>query len=74
MVKCCERTKPITCKGHCTTRLPCGHACVKVCHVDEDPDHLTYQCKKACSRNCQDGKCHLELIFSYNSMGCTVQY
>ncbi|XP_008482375.1 NFX1-type zinc finger-containing protein 1 [Diaphorina citri] len=40
----------IQCTKPCETRLGCGHACTKYCHVDEDPDHMEYQCMKPCER------------------------
>ncbi|CAL8088270.1 unnamed protein product [Orchesella dallaii] len=60
-VKCCDVTKPVACKSNCTTRLTCGHACVKLCHVDENPEHLGYECKKDCSKECEEGhKCKVK--------------
>ncbi|XP_021964846.2 NFX1-type zinc finger-containing protein 1-like [Folsomia candida] len=52
-----ERLKNI-CRNKCTIRLDCGHACTKMCHAEDDPDHKNYQCKKECARACKSGhKC-----------------
>ena len=37
------------CLKLCGVRLPCGHSCSKVCHVD-DRDHLLYPCHKICDK------------------------
>lgn len=42
----------IKCRNSCTTRLLCGHTCTLICHPDEDPDHLHFECKKDCGRVC----------------------
>lgn len=55
-VKCQNVNKAVYCKSECTVRLKCGHACTKRCHVNDDPTHLGYQCKKECGRVCPQGK------------------
>ena len=37
------------CLKMCDVRLHCGHACAKVCHLD-DWDHSSYQCRKICGK------------------------
>ncbi|KDO27432.1 hypothetical protein SPRG_07020 [Saprolegnia parasitica CBS 223.65] len=37
------------CTIRCDARLPCGHACAKLCHPD-DPAHVTSVCLEACTR------------------------
>ncbi|KAG4066118.1 hypothetical protein HA402_010320 [Bradysia odoriphaga] len=55
------------CLENCDVRLNCGHQCVKVCHLQDDPDHLNYFCQKNCARSCENGhkcrknhQCHKE--------------
>ncbi|XP_077298367.1 NFX1-type zinc finger-containing protein 1-like [Arctopsyche grandis] len=43
------RDKP-QCPIKCIDRLPCGHACTELCHKDDDPEHLEYECKASCGR------------------------
>ncbi|KAF5297413.1 hypothetical protein FQR65_LT01344 [Abscondita terminalis] len=39
------------CPTPCDTRVePCGHACSKLCHFKDDPDHIKYECPKPCER------------------------
>ncbi|KAF5286004.1 hypothetical protein FQR65_LT13001 [Abscondita terminalis] len=39
------------CPFSCEIRVePCGHACTKMCHFRDDPDHLEYLCQKPCGR------------------------
>ena len=38
------------CSLPCDVRLDCGHTCTLKCHVQKDPDHENYQCKKECGR------------------------
>ncbi|KAL5004105.1 hypothetical protein ScPMuIL_017561 [Solemya velum] len=51
------------CMKPCGIRLPCGHACAKVCHI-LDQEHTNYKCTKPCSKIlCQQGhrcqkRCH----------------
>lgn len=40
----------IPCTKPCERRLPCGHACTRLCHVDDDPDHLEFKCMKPCEK------------------------
>ncbi|OQR83744.1 hypothetical protein ACHHYP_14331 [Achlya hypogyna] len=37
------------CTERCSARLPCGHACAKLCHPD-DLMHVTNKCLEACTR------------------------
>lgn len=37
------------CQLACNRALPCGHTCPRSCHCD-DPDHLSVQCLKPCTR------------------------
>ena len=41
------------CLKICGVRLPCGHSCPCVCHLD-DMDHSSYKCQKCCDKmlNC----------------------
>jgi hypothetical protein len=44
-----------TCPSVCTSQVPCGHSCVRRCHLDYDADHLKYICQKPCGqrkKNC----------------------
>ena len=45
----------LVCMAACTVRLDCGHACTRLCHVNKDPDHLEFKCKKQCERECVNG-------------------
>ena len=40
------------CMKECNTRLPCGHACDRKCHI-YDKDHTEYKCMKTCTRECE---------------------
>jgi hypothetical protein len=42
------------CLKDCEYRLPCGHACILKCHI-QDPEHKEYQCSKPCTRKCPEG-------------------
>ena len=42
------------CLKDCEYRLPCGHACILKCHI-QDPEHKEYQCNKPCARKCPEG-------------------
>uniref|UniRef100_A0A8D8YH08 NFX1-type zinc finger-containing protein 1 n=1 Tax=Cacopsylla melanoneura TaxID=428564 RepID=A0A8D8YH08_9HEMI len=47
----------ILCPKPCESRLKCGHACTRSCHLDDDPDHLDFKCMKPCERlnaNCSE--------------------
>lgn len=44
-----------SCSEACDTRLDCGHQCLFHCHLQNDPNHLNYSCKKNCSRSCING-------------------
>lgn len=57
-VYCYQRKEPkrIQCKAPCSTRLECGHACEKKCHLFDDPDHEMYKCIKPCMENNKDCK------------------
>ena len=37
------------CLKNCDVRLPCGHSCARVCHVD-NRDHSSVQCHKSCGK------------------------
>lgn len=46
------------CPSPCTFQVPCGHSCTRKCHLDDDPDHLKYLCRKPCAelnKNCSGG-------------------
>jgi hypothetical protein len=42
------------CLQDCSTRLNCGHSCVRKCHHD-DTDHSQYKCAKNCPKVCELG-------------------
>jgi hypothetical protein len=51
VVLCCVNA----CPEKCQFQAPCGHSCNRVCHINDDPDHLNYKCMKPCAklmRNC----------------------
>jgi len=52
------------CLKMCGVRMPCGHSCPRVCHLD-DKDHSIYRCLKKCNKtlNCSH-KC------SFNCSDC----
>ena len=39
------------CREMCDIRLPCGHACTRMCHAT-DTKHAMFDCKKICEREC----------------------
>ena len=39
------------CRKMCDIRLPCGHSCTQICHVD-DREHAKFKCMKACRKTC----------------------
>ncbi|XP_069193979.1 NFX1-type zinc finger-containing protein 1 [Procambarus clarkii] len=47
---CYIKPETLPCPTTCDIRLECGHKCIKICHITEDPDHLNYQCKQQCTR------------------------
>ncbi|KAG6452108.1 NFX1-type zinc finger-containing protein 1 [Manduca sexta] len=47
---CHEDLAKVRCTERCIYRLDCGHACMRTCHVNNDPDHEKYICKKQCER------------------------
>ncbi|XP_046738003.1 NFX1-type zinc finger-containing protein 1-like [Diprion similis] len=47
---CHKSVNDYPCSHPCDVRVPCGHSCELNCHVNKDPDHLTYKCKKDCTR------------------------
>ncbi|XP_077298497.1 NFX1-type zinc finger-containing protein 1-like [Arctopsyche grandis] len=49
-VFCCVSRTYVECPAQCIDRLPCGHACTRLCHKDNDPEHLEYECKAVCGR------------------------
>ncbi|KAJ9573473.1 hypothetical protein L9F63_009133, partial [Diploptera punctata] len=49
--ECCMMLDEINCPFPCEIRLPCGHKCLRECHVNSDPEHLEYVCKKSCPNN-----------------------
>ena len=49
-MKCHQSAEEFRCKHGCDTRLDCGHQCTSLCHVDDDPEHLDYVCKRPCPR------------------------
>ncbi|CAG7834108.1 unnamed protein product [Allacma fusca] len=56
-IPCYLESRPETwdCKSTCDTRLNCGHQCVRNCHLEDDPQHLEYKCRKNCARTCPSG-------------------
>ncbi|XP_065583340.1 uncharacterized protein LOC136042317 isoform X2 [Artemia franciscana] len=38
------------CRKQCNIPLPCGHQCTRQCHVNDDPEHKKYVCKKKCEK------------------------
>ncbi|XP_046589526.1 NFX1-type zinc finger-containing protein 1 isoform X1 [Neodiprion lecontei] len=51
VVKPCHKSvKDYPCSYPCDVRVPCGHSCELNCHVNDDPDHLTYMCQKECTK------------------------
>lgn len=46
VVECFDTKCPLPCEN----RLPCGHQCLRNCHVENDPDHLKYVCGKPCHK------------------------
>ena len=50
------------CPAPCDIRLPCGHKCMRKCHVNDDPDHNEYMCYEPCPRSpdgcSQEHKCN----------------
>ncbi|XP_063624755.1 NFX1-type zinc finger-containing protein 1-like [Cydia splendana] len=49
--ECYMKTSDVKCKDKCpNSRLKCGHACRRTCHVNDDPDHLRYTCLKPCPK------------------------
>ncbi|CAL8139352.1 unnamed protein product [Orchesella dallaii] len=51
----CWKLKDTKCDAKCKQELECGHECLSQCHVNKDPDHLTYKCRINCSRLCASG-------------------
>ncbi|KAJ0176718.1 hypothetical protein K1T71_007897 [Dendrolimus kikuchii] len=48
---CFENIKAVKCKVRCDYRIQkCGHVCLKLCHVKEDPEHEQYECRKECAK------------------------
>ena len=58
------------CLKDCEYRLPCGHACILKCHI-QDPKHREYQCEKPCAKKCEEG--HPCQKFCYEQCKCTVK-
>ena len=50
------------CLKDCGERLECGHVCDKKCHI-RDKDHIEYECKKMCPRNCDYGHPCVQVCF-----------
>ncbi|CAG9821989.1 unnamed protein product [Phaedon cochleariae] len=49
--RCHEDVETAFCLHPCDTRVePCGHACMRACHIRNDPDHLEYECRKQCEK------------------------
>lgn len=49
-IGCGEDPEAALCPLSCEMRLECGHACTLKCHVQTDPRHEKYECKKPCGR------------------------
>ena len=49
-IRCNEDPNEANCSLPCDVRLECGHTCTLRCHVNKDPNHDKYQCKKPCGR------------------------
>ncbi|KAJ2949110.1 hypothetical protein O0L34_g6049 [Tuta absoluta] len=60
--KCCSDVlENVLCSGRCKVRVePCGHSCGRKCHVNDDPDHEKYVCRKPCAR--AKDQCRAELV------------
>ena len=39
---------------NCEIKLPCGHICPKICHLN-DRSHVEYRCNVPCARSCDLG-------------------
>ncbi|XP_061715975.1 NFX1-type zinc finger-containing protein 1-like [Cydia pomonella] len=48
--ECYMKISDVRCQEKCTNRLNCGHACLRKCHVNNDPDHEHYICRKPCPK------------------------
>ncbi|KAJ8946031.1 hypothetical protein NQ318_023280 [Aromia moschata] len=49
---CYIPTEDFPCPHPCDNRVEqCGHACTRLCHVKDDPDHLQYKCQKPCVKS-----------------------
>ncbi|XP_063384092.1 NFX1-type zinc finger-containing protein 1-like isoform X2 [Cydia fagiglandana] len=48
--ECYMNVSDVRCQEKCTNRLNCGHACLRKCHVNNDPDHEHYICRKPCPK------------------------
>ncbi|XP_054258411.1 NFX1-type zinc finger-containing protein 1-like isoform X2 [Macrosteles quadrilineatus] len=46
----CFRKDYKICPEPCMYRLDCGHACKRICHVNDDPNHLKFVCRKPCAK------------------------
>ncbi|CAH2096329.1 unnamed protein product [Euphydryas editha] len=58
---CYMETKNVKCPVPCELHVErCGHACVRTCHVADDPDHEHYVCTKPCVK-AKKG-CTMELV------------
>ncbi|EFX71347.1 hypothetical protein DAPPUDRAFT_129702 [Daphnia pulex] len=42
------------CMNKCSSKMPCGHICPKMCHAD-DRDHALVKCQELCTRFCPVG-------------------
>ena len=50
-INCGEDPAEAHCKMRCDVRLQdCGHSCTMNCHIQRDPDHREYKCKRQCER------------------------
>ncbi|KAI5644349.1 AAA domain-containing protein [Phthorimaea operculella] len=48
---CSDILEKVLCPERCKVRVePCGHSCGRKCHVNDDPDHEKYVCRKPCAR------------------------
>ncbi|XP_065567083.1 uncharacterized protein LOC136031433 isoform X4 [Artemia franciscana] len=64
----------IPCNIPCNIPLPCGHQCTRQCHLNDDPEHKKYVCKKKCekkNKGCkEDHQCRR--LCSEDCMKCEV--
>ena len=84
-IKCQNKDETIECRSECADLLPCEHLCTKTCHVEDDPMHLEYECRKYCVRKCKESKStqkfvhcntsrNLKFVFYDTESGCKLNF